>query len=120
MIGQQLPLPLLDVALLLPAPPPSRGEMEQNDHLGTLLPAQQHTGEDQSGQDQGQCQEGHGGVEAFPDRLINVGIAEQDMVGVAAGLAGGGRIPFVSAASCFLTARALEQIRPTSATRTTR
>jgi len=48
---------------------------------------------------------------AFPDRLINVGIAEQDMVGVAAGMAGGGRIPFVSAASCFLTARALEQIK---------
>ncbi|HEY5821428.1 MAG TPA: transketolase C-terminal domain-containing protein [Propionibacteriaceae bacterium] len=48
---------------------------------------------------------------AFPDRLINVGIAEQNMVGVAAGLAGGGRIPFVSAASCFLTARALEQIK---------
>jgi transketolase len=43
--------------------------------------------------------------------LINVGIAEQDMVGVAAGLANGGRIPFVSAASCFLTARALEQIK---------
>jgi len=47
----------------------------------------------------------------FPDRLINVGIAEQDMVGVAAGLANGGKIPFVSAASCFLTARALEQIK---------
>ena len=48
---------------------------------------------------------------AFPDRLINVGIAEQDMVGVASVLANGGRIPFVSAASCFLTARALEQIK---------
>lgn len=48
---------------------------------------------------------------AFPDRLINVGIAEQDMVGVAAGLAAGGRIPFVSAAACFLTARAMEQIK---------
>jgi transketolase len=48
---------------------------------------------------------------AFPDRLINVGIAEQDMVGVAAGLANGGRIPFVSAAASFLTARALEQIK---------
>jgi transketolase len=33
------------------------------------------------------------------------------MVGVAAGLANGGRIPFVSAASCFLTARAIEQIK---------
>jgi transketolase len=48
---------------------------------------------------------------AFPERLINVGIAEQDMVGVAAGLANGGRIPFVSAAACFLTARAMEQIK---------
>ncbi len=47
----------------------------------------------------------------FPDRTINVGIAEQVMVGVSAGLANGGRIPFVSAASCFLTGRALEQIK---------
>ena len=47
----------------------------------------------------------------FPDRLINVGIAEQCMVGVSAGLANGGRIPFVSAAGCFLTGRALEQIK---------
>lgn len=48
---------------------------------------------------------------AHPDRLVNVGIAEQVMVGVAAGLANGGRIPFVSAASCFLTGRALEQLK---------
>jgi transketolase len=47
----------------------------------------------------------------FPDRLINVGIAEQDLVGVAAGLANGGMIPFVSAAGPFLTGRALEQIK---------
>lgn len=47
----------------------------------------------------------------FPDRLINVGIAEQVMVGIGAGLANGGRIPFVSAASCFLTGRALEQVK---------
>lgn len=47
----------------------------------------------------------------WPDRTINVGIAEQNMVGVGAGLANGGRIPFVSAASCFLTARAMEQIK---------
>jgi transketolase len=47
----------------------------------------------------------------FPDRLVNVGIAEQTMVGVGAGLANGGKIPFVSAASCFLTARAMEQIK---------
>jgi len=48
---------------------------------------------------------------AFPDRVINVGIAEQNLVGVGAGLANGGRIPFVCAASPFLTARALEQIK---------
>jgi len=47
----------------------------------------------------------------FPERLINVGIAEQNMVGVGAGLANGGKIAFVSGASCFLTGRALEQIK---------
>lgn len=49
--------------------------------------------------------------EKFPERLINVGIAEQNMVGVGAGLANGGKIPFVCAASPFLTGRALEQIK---------
>lgn len=48
---------------------------------------------------------------AFPDRLVNVGIAEQNMVGVAAGLANAGMRPFVCAASPFLTGRALEQIK---------
>ncbi len=47
----------------------------------------------------------------WPERVINVGIAEQNMVGVGAGLANGGKIPFVCAASCFLTGRALEQIK---------
>lgn len=47
----------------------------------------------------------------WPERTINVGIAEQNMVGVGSGLANAGKIPFVSAASCFLTARALEQIK---------
>jgi transketolase len=47
----------------------------------------------------------------FPERLVNVGIAEQNMVSVGAGLANGGKIAFVSGASCFLTARALEQIK---------
>jgi transketolase len=47
----------------------------------------------------------------WPERLINVGIAEQNMVGVGAGLANGGMLPFVCAASCFLTGRALEQIK---------
>ena len=48
---------------------------------------------------------------ALPCQLVNVGIAEQNMVGVAAGLSNGGKIPFVCAASCFLTGRALEQIK---------
>src|SRR5690242_2786063 len=47
----------------------------------------------------------------FPDRLVNVGIAEQNMVGVGAGLANGGRLPFVCGASCFLTGRAMEQVK---------
>jgi transketolase len=51
----------------------------------------------------------------FPERLINVGIAEQDLVGVGAGLANGGLVPFVSAAAPFLTGRALEQIKADAA-----
>lgn len=50
-------------------------------------------------------------AKAFPDRMINVGIAEQNMVGVAAGLANGGFIPFVCAAGPFLSGRATEQIK---------
>lgn len=50
-------------------------------------------------------------AKAFPDRLVNVGIAEQNMVGVAAGLANGGFIPFVCAAGPFLSGRATEQIK---------
>lgn len=50
-------------------------------------------------------------AERFPARLINVGIAEQNLVGIAAGLADGGKRPFVSGAACFMTARALEQIK---------
>ena len=49
--------------------------------------------------------------EQFPERLVNVGIAEQNMVGVASGLANAGLLPFVCGASCFLTGRALEQIK---------
>ena len=47
----------------------------------------------------------------WPERLINVGIAEQNMVGVGAGLANGGLMPFVCGAAPFLTGRALEQIK---------
>jgi transketolase len=53
-----------------------------------------------------------GGFRAkWPERLVNVGIAEQNMVGVGAGLANGGLLPFVCGASCFLTGRSLEQIK---------
>ena len=49
--------------------------------------------------------------EEFPARLINVGIAEQNQVGVAAGMENGGKIPVVSCAGSFLSARATEQIK---------
>jgi transketolase len=47
----------------------------------------------------------------FPERFVNVGIAEQNMVGVGAGLANGGKIAYVCGASCFLMARAMEQVK---------
>lgn len=47
----------------------------------------------------------------FPERFVNVGIAEQNMVGTSAGLATGGMIPFCCGASCFLTARSMEQVK---------
>ena len=47
----------------------------------------------------------------WPERLVNVGIAEQNMIGVGAGLANGGKVPFVCGAACFLTGRALEQVK---------
>jgi transketolase len=47
----------------------------------------------------------------YPNRFVNVGIAEQNMVGVSAGLANGGMIPFCCGASCFLTARSMEQVK---------
>ncbi|MDR2743364.1 MAG: transketolase family protein [Treponema sp.] len=48
---------------------------------------------------------------AFPDRFFNVGIAEQNMMGVAAGLAKAGLIPFASTMAIFATMRAGEQVR---------
>ncbi|MBV9122503.1 MAG: transketolase family protein [Planctomycetes bacterium] len=49
--------------------------------------------------------------EAFPRQIVEVGIAEQNLVGVAAGLASTGRKVFAVSPACFLTARALEQIK---------
>jgi transketolase len=48
---------------------------------------------------------------ALPRQLLEVGIAEQNLVGIAAGLAACGFKPFAVSPSCFLTARALEQIK---------
>lgn len=48
---------------------------------------------------------------AYPTQIVEVGIAEQNLVGVAAGLASAGKIPFAVSPACFLTARALEQIK---------
>ncbi|WP_305043127.1 transketolase family protein [Geoalkalibacter sp.] len=47
----------------------------------------------------------------FPQRFFNAGIAEANMLGMAAGLAAGGQIPFVSTFAVFASGRAFEQIR---------
>jgi transketolase len=47
----------------------------------------------------------------FSDRFFNVGIAEQNLMGVAAGLANVGKIPFASTFAVFATGRAFEVIR---------
>ncbi len=48
--------------------------------------------------------------EAYPDRFINVGIAEQNLIGVAAGLATMGKIPFAYSFAPFATRRCYDQI----------
>ncbi|AWP33241.1 transketolase family protein [Pantoea eucalypti] len=50
-------------------------------------------------------------IKAFPDRLINVGIAEQTLVGTAAGLALGGKVAVTCNAAPFLVSRANEQVK---------
>jgi transketolase len=47
----------------------------------------------------------------FPGQIVEVGIAEQNLVGMAAGLASAGKKVFAVSPACFLTARALEQIK---------
>lgn len=49
----------------------------------------------------------------FPEKYVNVGISEQDLVGTAAGMSLAGFVPFVSTYGVFLTGRAWEQIRNT-------
>ena len=47
----------------------------------------------------------------YPDRFIDCGIAEENMMGVAAGLAAAGKVPFASSFAMFAVGRAYEQIR---------
>jgi transketolase len=48
---------------------------------------------------------------AYPDRFFDFGIAEQNMIGTAAGLAAGGKTPFASSFAVFATGRAYDQVR---------
>jgi transketolase len=48
---------------------------------------------------------------AFPDRFIDCGIAESNLVGVAAGIASTGKVPFCSSFAMFAAGRAYEQVR---------
>lgn len=50
-------------------------------------------------------------AKAFPERFFNMGIAEQDMMATAAGLASQGKIPFASTFAMFATGRTYDQIR---------
>lgn len=52
-----------------------------------------------------------GFAKAFPERFFNMGIAEQDMIGTAAGLAAAGKIAFASTFAVFAAGRAWDQIR---------
>jgi len=50
-------------------------------------------------------------AKAAPGQIVEVGIAEQNLVGIAAGLAAAGKNVFAVSPACFLTARSLEQIK---------
>lgn len=50
-------------------------------------------------------------AKSYPDRFINVGISEQNMIGMAAGLANAGKIPFATTFAVFAAGRAFEIIR---------
>ena len=53
----------------------------------------------------------NGFLKEFPDRFFNMGIAEQNLMGTAAGLAASGKIPFASTFAMFASGRAFEIIR---------
>ncbi len=50
-------------------------------------------------------------AKAFPDRFYNVGIAEANLIGIAAGLASSGKIPFASSFAAFLVCKTYDQLR---------
>lgn len=50
-------------------------------------------------------------AEKFPDQIVEIGIAEQNLVGVCAGLSSAGKKVFAISPACFLTSRGLEQIK---------
>lgn len=50
-------------------------------------------------------------ADAFPQQFVEVGIAEQNIVGIASGLAHSGKKPFVTSPACFLSMRSIEQIK---------
>ena len=50
-------------------------------------------------------------AQEFPERFFDVGIAEQNMIGIASGLAASGKIPFASTFAVFATGRCFDQIR---------
>ncbi len=54
-------------------------------------------------------------AEDFPDRFFQVGVAEQALVTVAAGMAGAGKIPFITSYAVFSPGRTFEQIKVTAA-----
>jgi transketolase len=49
--------------------------------------------------------------DALPDQIIELGIAEQNVIGISAGLASAGKKVFAASPACFITARSLEQIK---------
>lgn len=53
--------------------------------------------------------------EAHPDRFVQLGVSEQSLAAIAAGMAAAGKVPFISSYACFSPGRNWEQIRTTAA-----
>lgn len=50
-------------------------------------------------------------AKAYPEQIVETGIAEQNLVGISAGLALNGKRPFVASPACFLSMRSIEQVK---------